>query len=83
MMTVSADAHTPIEYRIDGTESMGNGGTMQAGHASILLSDGGKLGLPDGSLTIRGLFPGESVEFLFRDLDQETRTKLRRCFSGN
>lgn len=79
-MTASADGNAPVEYRIEGKESMGNGATVQTGHASVLLSDGGKLGLPDNSLTIRELFPGESVEFPFRDLDQETRAKLRRCF---
>ena len=32
------------------------------------------------SLTIRELFPGETVEFPFSDLDQKTRTELRSCF---
>ena len=79
-MTVSADGNAAVEYRIEGRESMGNGATVQSGHASLLLSDGGKLGLPDDSLTIRELFPGEVVEFPFRDLDQKARTELHRCF---
>lgn len=79
-MTASADGRTPVEYRIDGKESMGNGASVEAGHASVVLSDGGKLGLPDHSLTIRELFPGETVEFPFRDLDQKVRTELHSCF---
>ena len=49
-MTASVDGNAPIEYRIEGKESMGNGATVESGHASILLSDGGKLGLPADSL---------------------------------
>ena len=79
-MTVAVDGNAPVEYRIEGQESMGNGGTVQTGHASVLLSKDGKLGLPNRSLTIRELFPGETVEFSFSDLDQKTRTDLRACF---
>ena len=46
-MTASVDGNAPVEYKIDGKESMGNGGTVQTGHASVLLSNGksGKLAL--------------------------------------
>jgi hypothetical protein len=53
---------------------------VQSGHASVLLSDGGKLRFPNHSLTIRELFAGEAVEFPFSTLDQKTRAELRRCF---
>jgi hypothetical protein len=79
-MTASADGNAPVEYRIDGQESMGNGGTVQTGHASLLLSNGAKLSLPNHSLTIRELFPNETVEFPFSDLDQKTRADLHSCF---
>lgn len=81
LMTASADSDAPVEYRIEGKESMGNGGTMQSGHASVLLIDGGKLGFPHRSLTVRELFPGETIEFPFSDLDHKTRTELSTCFS--
>jgi hypothetical protein len=81
-MTVSVDGNPPVEYRIEGRESMGNGGKAQTGHASVLLGNGkgGKLGLANRSLTVRELFPGESVEFPFSELDQKTRADLSRCF---
>jgi hypothetical protein len=80
-MTASVDREAPVEYRIEGKESMGNGATVETGHASVLLSDGGKLGFPNHSLTVRELFPAEIVEFPFSDLDQKTRTDLSACFS--
>jgi hypothetical protein len=80
-MTASVDRDAPVEYRIEGKESMGNGTTAQTGHASVLLSDGGKLGFPNSSLTVRELFPGEAVEFPFSALDEKTRTELRSCFN--
>jgi len=79
-MTASIDGGAPVEYRIEGTESMGNGSTVQSGHASLLLDSGAKLGFPNHSLTVRELFPGETVRFIFSDLDEKTRTDLRRCF---
>ena len=81
-MSASVDGRAPVEYRIEGTESMGNGGAVQTGHASLLLSSGkgGKLALASQSLTIRELFPGETVEFPFSDLDQKAHAELRKCF---
>ena len=61
---------------------MGNGGTAQTGHASAILSHGkgGKLAVPNQSLTIRGLFPGETVDFPFSNLEQGALADLRPCF---
>ena len=81
-LAASVDGNGPIEYRIDGKESMGNGKTGQTGHASAMLSNGkgGTLALASQSLTIRELFPGETVHFPFSDLDHRTLTELRQCF---
>jgi hypothetical protein len=81
-MTASVDGNAPIEYKIQGKESMGNGGTVETGHASVLLSSGksAKLALPSRSLTVRELFPGETVEFPFSEIDQKTHAELRKCF---
>jgi hypothetical protein len=70
------------EYRIEGKESMGNGGTAETGHASVVLSSGrdGKLGLAKQSMTVGDLFPGETVEFPFGDLDGKARSELSGCF---
>jgi len=81
-MTASADGAAPVAYRIEGQESMGNGATVRTGHASVLLSEGkgGKLALPNRSLIVRELFPGEAVAFPFSDLDHKTRADLGACF---
>jgi hypothetical protein len=79
-MTVVVDGDSAVEYRIDGRESMGNGATVQSGHASIVLTDNRKLRFPNHSLTIRELFDGETVEFPFSALDQKNRAELRSCF---
>lgn len=76
------DGNGPMEHKVEGKESMGNGGTAQTGHASAMLSrgKGGKLAVPSRSLTIRELFPGETVDFPFSDLEQGALADLRRCF---
>jgi hypothetical protein len=81
-MTASVDGARPLEYKIEGQESMGNGGTAQTGHASIFLSDGKarKLTLPNRSLIIRELFSGETVEFPFSELDKKVRAEFHKCF---
>jgi len=79
-MTASVDRNAPVEYNMEGKESMGNGATVQSGHASVLLSDIAKLSFPNHSLIVRELFDGETVEFPFSALDQKTRTELRSCF---
>jgi hypothetical protein len=83
-MTASVDGNAPVEYKIEGTESMGNGGTAQSGHASVVLSSvkGAKFPLANQSLTIRDLFPRETVEFPFANLDQKARSELRTCFQS-
>ncbi len=79
-MTVSVDGAVPLEYKIEGKESMGNGGTAQTGHSSVLLSGGGRVVAANRSLTIQGLFPNETANFPISDLDQNTSASLRKCF---
>jgi hypothetical protein len=82
IMTVSTDGNAPVEYRLEGNESMGNGAIVKSGHASAVLSSGkgGKLALPKQSLIVRDLFPGETVEFPFADLDKKASSELNKCF---
>jgi hypothetical protein len=81
-MRVLVDGRPPVEYRIEGQESMGNGGTVQTGHASIILSNGkrGTPGLAERSLVVDWLFPDETVEFPFGGLDKKARSELSKCF---
>lgn len=81
-MTASVDGQAPTQYRIEGREGMGNGATVQSGHASVVLSNGkhGKLGLAKESLTVHDLFPREMIEFRVSDLDKKAHSELRQCF---
>jgi hypothetical protein len=71
-----------METRLSSTESRARNRWATAGHASVLLSNGkdGKLPLANQSLTVRELFPTETVEFPFADLDENVRSELRKCF---
>lgn len=81
-MTVLVDQNVPVEYRIEGNESMGNGTTVQSGHASVVLSNGkrSRFALPRESLVVGDLFPGETVRFRFANLDKKDHSELSRCF---
>jgi hypothetical protein len=85
-IAVTLDRKQTLEYRIEGRETMGNGQAGSSGLASVLLTDrpggGGKLRLPKQSLTVRELFAGEIVEFVFSGLDARTRKELERCFDS-
>jgi hypothetical protein len=63
-----------LGYRIERKEPMGNRGTVQTGHRSVVLSSGKgrKLALPKQSLIVRDLFPGETVGFPCERLDKES-----------
>lgn len=80
-MTVSSDGRTPVEFRIEGRESMGNGGTALTGHASVVLSrgKGDRLAPSHRLLEVRDLFPGETVAFPLADLDAAVQADLARC----
>ena len=81
-LAASIDGNPALSYTIEGKESMGNGTSLESGHASVILnSDKSKqLGLPKQSLTVRDLFPGETVEFPFDGLGKDARAELSKCF---
>jgi hypothetical protein len=81
-LTVSSDGRAPVGFPLTGHESMGNGGTVQSGHASAVLSTGksGPVTLAKNSLVIRDVFPSETVEFSFTNLDAGTHSALSKCF---
>jgi hypothetical protein len=83
-MTVSVDGNAPLAFKIAGHESMGNSGTVETGHASVLLTHGkgGELALPKQVLTVHDLFPGETVEFPFSELDRQASAEFRKCFDN-
>jgi hypothetical protein len=80
-LTVGLDEQPPREYTLEGKESMGNGSSLLSGLGSLVLGkSGSSFILPKRSLTIRGLFDGETVVFPFAELDQNVRSELGRCF---
>lgn len=91
LMSAAVDGSAPVSYRIEGSEKMFKGtlGTMGTG-ATLLYSSTDDPGfpklaqpLPERTLTIRDVFPNETVEFSFSDLPHAARQTLAACFAGN
>ena len=85
-LTVAADEQAAVAHTVEGTETMGNGSTGTTGHAAAILvrstpaSSGSTAALPSRSLTVGGLFPGETVRFPFGDMTAADRGSLSACF---
>src|SRR5207248_5973977 len=74
--SVSADGKPGIPQKFEGREQkMGNGSAGTTGLAAATLN----APLPDTTLTITDLFPGETVVFPVGDLDQTVRLQLGAC----
>jgi len=73
----SVDGGSPVDYKVEGTESMGDGSTGMTGHAAVILEG---LPWPRRTLTISELLPGETVVFPFEQLAQ-TRQSFTECFA--
>jgi hypothetical protein len=75
--SVSADGSPGIPQRLEGTEKkMGNGSVADTGLAAATLN----APLPEKTLTVTDLFPGETVVFPLGDLDPSARHQLASCF---
>ena len=75
--SVSADGNAGIPNRLEGREEkMGNGTALTTGFATAMLN----ASLPEKTLTITDLFPGETVVFPLGELDQVDRRQLAVCF---
>jgi len=73
---VSVDGGPGIPHKLEGKEErMGNGSSGTAGLAAATLQGP----LPERTLTITDLFPGETVVFPLGDLDQAARQQLGVC----
>jgi hypothetical protein len=77
MVKASVDGGVPISYKVEGTETMGNGGPGTTGHAAVMLRG---LPWPVNTLTISDLFPGEIVVFPFEQL-ADTQQAFAACFA--
>jgi len=77
----SPDGKAPLEYKVQGTEKMGNGSAGTTGPAAVDLYKSTTV-LPSETLTVSNLFPNQTVEFPFRDLGERARQALAPCFNG-
>jgi hypothetical protein len=89
ILSASIDGNAPLTYKVDGTESMGNGSKAITGPAAISLYESkgdfrppGML-MPRQTLAFSNLFPNERVEFPFSDLSQSARESLAACFTAS
>ena len=73
--SVVVDDKPGIADRVEGTEKMGNGAAVTSGRAGTILN----APLPQRTVTIKDLFPGEAVVFQIGDLDQQVRRELAPC----
>jgi len=73
---VEADGKTPFAHKIEGGKKQGNGAN---GPGATVLSP--NTPLPTHSLTIRNVFPDETVVFPFENLSETVRRDLTTCFS--
>lgn len=89
-MLVAVDGGTPLSYKVEGSEKMGNGGNMTSGPgAQILFSTAPGSGgarsaqaLPAKMLIVRNLFGDQTVTFPFDDLPTDARHTFEACFAG-
>jgi hypothetical protein len=88
-LAVSVDGNAVAQYRVEGSEKMGNGsGVVLHGLAALVLAESKRgvsrngLPFPAESLTISDLFPGETMTFSFANLPKDARHELNACFPG-
>jgi hypothetical protein len=74
-ITVQVDGQAPFKHKVDGGEKQGNGVN---GPGATVLSN---MPLPTQSLTIRNVFPDETVVFPFEGLSEPVRRDLGACFT--
>jgi hypothetical protein len=86
-LAISVDGQAAVHYRVEGSERMGNGsGLILNGLAALFLADtkrgttANSFRFPAESLTVRDLFPGETVTFPFTNLPKDARQELAACF---
>jgi hypothetical protein len=76
---VSADGSPKIPHTLEGKEEkMGNGTAASTGLAAVTLN----MPMPEKTLTISDLFPGETVVFPLAELDPVDRRQLAICLSA-
>jgi len=88
-LAASVDGNAAMQFRVEGTEKMGNGsGVVLHGLAALLLAETKRgvaatgLPFPAETLTISELFPGETATFSFANLPKDAQQQFKACFPG-
>jgi hypothetical protein len=88
-LVASVDGSAAAQYRVEGSERMGNGSAaVLHGLAALVLAETKRglsrtgLRFPAESLTISDLFPGETLTFSFANLPKDARREFNACFPG-
>ena len=76
-ISAAVDGNAPHTYKVEGSEKMGNGSNGISGPGAVILH---ATPLPERTLTVRDLFPGETVVFSFDGLTPGVRQSLSACF---
>lgn len=79
VISAVADARTPMTYKVEGTEKMGNGTAGTSGPGSVILR---AMPLASQTLTISNVFPDQRVVFPFSKLTSAARQALSTCFGS-
>ena len=77
-LAASVDGNAAVRFEVEGSEKMGNGSSAVTNGLAALMLD---LPLPAENLTIKDLFPNETVVFPFTNLPKDARREFTACFS--
>ncbi len=82
-ITVEVDGKASLTHKVEGGKRQGNGSGGPG--ATVLYPSGPETSMPfpTQSLTIRNVFPDETVVFPFEDLSQTARRDLSTCFAAD
>jgi hypothetical protein len=78
LISAAVDGGTPVTYKIEGVEKMGNGQAGESGPGSVQLG----LALPARQLAVSNTFGDETVLFPFDGLSESARRGLAVCFGA-
>jgi hypothetical protein len=79
VISAAVDGGSPVNYKIEGMEKMGNGQSGESGPGSIQL----RLPLQARQLAVSNTFGDETVLFSFDGLSEGARQGLSVCFHAS
>ena len=80
-MIVAVDGKAPFTHKVEGGKKQGNG-TNGPGAIILYPNPQTNMPFPTQSLTIKNVFPDETIVFPFENLSQTVRRDLSTCFNA-